>query len=241
MHSLGLWITIKNLHRPPIKRESSEIRLLRTSHPELSPPEDKRGLCCDFPAGSYRTEIDRERRHSRNPISLHQVLGLPSRTPRGVQQREIRVRRSWAPIHCGDRDLDLAVDQKPHGESRRMPAACRQPSEDRIPRRVLVEMEWLGIVCNGLGAVAEEVNRDGWALLTEVELNIQRRLMIQGTYRSRGRCESRVRCLARDPTVIGTDDSAAAKVREPAEDARRRHPSPSHLLRISLVGRNEGR
>jgi hypothetical protein len=41
--------------------------------------------------------------------------------------------------------FDLAVDQKSHGKSRRMPAACRQPSEDRIPRRVLVEMEWLGI------------------------------------------------------------------------------------------------
>src|SRR6476660_6362491 len=88
-----------------INRESSEIRLLRTSHPELGPAEDRRGLCCDFPIGSYRTESDRERRHSRNPISLRQVLGLPSRTQHGVQQQEIRVRRSWAPIHCGDRDL----------------------------------------------------------------------------------------------------------------------------------------
>src|SRR6185503_21289383 len=45
--------------------------------------------------------------------------------------------------------FDLAIDQKPHGESRRMPAACRQPPEDRIPRRVLVEMEWLRIEFGG--------------------------------------------------------------------------------------------
>jgi len=45
--------------------------------------------------------------------------------------------------------LDLALDQKPHGEGSRMPAACRQATEDRIPRRVFVEMEWLGIEFSG--------------------------------------------------------------------------------------------
>src|SRR6476660_9250068 len=45
--------------------------------------------------------------------------------------------------------FDLAFDQKPHGESRRMPAACRQPAEDCVPRRVFVEMEWLGIEFGG--------------------------------------------------------------------------------------------
>src|SRR6478672_9516005 len=45
--------------------------------------------------------------------------------------------------------FDLAFDQKPHGESRRMPAACRQPAKDCVPRRVFVEMEWLGIKFGG--------------------------------------------------------------------------------------------
>jgi len=49
-----------------------------------------------------------------------------------------------APCRC-----DLALDQKPHGESRRMPAACRQPAEDCVERRVFVEMEWLGIEFGG--------------------------------------------------------------------------------------------
>jgi hypothetical protein len=43
------------------------------------------------------------------------------------------------------RRFDLALDQKPHGESRRMPAACRQSAEDCVQRRLFVEMEWLGI------------------------------------------------------------------------------------------------
>src|SRR6476646_11923060 len=43
----------------------------------------------------------------------------------------------------------IAFDQKPHGESRRMPAACRQPTEDCVPRSVFVEMEWLGIEFGG--------------------------------------------------------------------------------------------
>src|SRR6476620_3291865 len=43
----------------------------------------------------------------------------------------------------------IAFDQKPHGESRRMPAACRQTTEDCVPRRIFVEMEWLGIELGG--------------------------------------------------------------------------------------------
>ena len=30
-----------------------------------------------------------------------------------------------------------------------MPAACRQPTEDCVPRSVFVEMEWLGIELGG--------------------------------------------------------------------------------------------
>jgi hypothetical protein len=30
-----------------------------------------------------------------------------------------------------------------------MPAACRQPAEDCVERRVFVEMEWLGIEFGG--------------------------------------------------------------------------------------------
>jgi len=45
--------------------------------------------------------------------------------------------------------LDLAFDQKPHGEGSRMPAACREAAEDRIPRRVFVEMERLWIEFGG--------------------------------------------------------------------------------------------
>ena len=45
--------------------------------------------------------------------------------------------------------LDLALDQQPHGDSRGMPAARRQPAEDSVPRGVLVEMEWLRIEFGG--------------------------------------------------------------------------------------------
>src|SRR3977135_2003272 len=43
----------------------------------------------------------------------------------------------------------VALDQKPHGDSRGMPAARRQPAEDSAPRGVLVEMEWLRIEFGG--------------------------------------------------------------------------------------------
>jgi hypothetical protein len=43
------------------------------------------------------------------------------------------------------RGLELALDQEPHGESRRMPTSCRQPLENCVLRGLVVEMERLRI------------------------------------------------------------------------------------------------